>query len=826
MSLTITIPGAVEATTGAVAPAILTIGVGTPGATGPAGPAGAAGVGVPAGGTAGQFLTKIDGTNYNTDWTTVNLSAYAPLASPAFTGDPTAPTATFGDNDTSISTTAFVQAALAGGTAVAKNLEVYVRNQSGSTITAGSIVYISGATGNRPLITLAQANNDANSAQTIGFVKTSIANNDFGNVIIRGELEDLDTSALTEGAQLYLSPTTAGTWTTTKPSAPQHLVYVGIVLRSHPTQGTILVAVQNGYELGEIHDVALSSPANLDLLTYESSTDLWKNKSFSTLGLLTSADAASTYQTISGMSSYLTTASAASTYQTLSGMSSYLTTSAAASTYYLQTNPSGFITSSALSGYATESWVTSQGYASLNATELTAISSPEIKNYGAGAIGTMTWSGNLITFTDLSSPNPDGGQVSFTSDSVYSYYRTGANWNIHYPYGTGQTVNDLITWINGSAAPPFGLTAALTSGTGTDSIDGIDMSTSNALLIPTHTLTSGDTFTISGSFRDYLTKFYRDTVSTAFTYPYLAYDTPTGQAKWWDLNNFGFISASSPSIGVRFYANAGLTVSGANLVASSGAALSGAVTLGSNATATTQTSTDSSTLVATTAFVKSYKPAGTLLNTRYFTTVGSSAYSPTTGTNYVVVEVLAGGGGSNGFDATSAAYHSGGGGSGGYGRKKITTGFSGVTITVGAAGTAGTSGTLTGAGNGGSSSFGTALTCTGGSAGGATTVITVGASTSGAAGTATGSDLTYVCMAGSTSGLNAYASGQGGHGAMGLGYAGFPGVASSASTQTIIAQSSYGYGSGASGHARGAAAAGAIGGTAGRQGIVIVHEYS
>jgi hypothetical protein len=35
------------------------------------------GQGVPVGGTAGQFLTKIDGTNYNTDWTTVNLSAYA-----------------------------------------------------------------------------------------------------------------------------------------------------------------------------------------------------------------------------------------------------------------------------------------------------------------------------------------------------------------------------------------------------------------------------------------------------------------------------------------------------------------------------------------------------------------------------------------------------------------------------------------------------------------------------------------------------------------------------------------------------------------------------
>jgi hypothetical protein len=226
---------------------------------------------------------------------TVDLSAYAPLASPVFTGDARAVTATFGDNDTSVATTAFVQSALAGGTAVARNLEVEVRNQSGSTIPAGSIVYISGATGNKPLITLAQANNDANSAQTIGFVKTSIANNGTGYVIVRGELENIDTSALTEGVQLYLSPTTAGTWTTTKPSAPLHLVYVGIVIRAHPTLGTILVAVQNGYELGEIHDVALGTLANNDLLAYESSTDLWKNKTYSALGLLTSATAASTY---------------------------------------------------------------------------------------------------------------------------------------------------------------------------------------------------------------------------------------------------------------------------------------------------------------------------------------------------------------------------------------------------------------------------------------------------------------------------------------------------------------------------------------------------
>lgn len=45
------------------------------------------------------------------------LNLKADLASPVLTGNPTAPTPTAGDNDTTIATTAFVQAAIAGGTA-------------------------------------------------------------------------------------------------------------------------------------------------------------------------------------------------------------------------------------------------------------------------------------------------------------------------------------------------------------------------------------------------------------------------------------------------------------------------------------------------------------------------------------------------------------------------------------------------------------------------------------------------------------------------------------------------------------------------------------
>ena len=83
------------------------------------------------------------------------------------------------------------------------------------------------------------------------------------------------------------------------------MVYVGIVERSHQTQGSIQVRIQNGLELEELHNVAISSVANGDLLVYESATSLWKNKSASTIGLLTSAAAAATYQPIG---SYLTDA--------------------------------------------------------------------------------------------------------------------------------------------------------------------------------------------------------------------------------------------------------------------------------------------------------------------------------------------------------------------------------------------------------------------------------------------------------------------------------------------------------------------------------------
>jgi hypothetical protein len=171
----------------------------------------------------------------------------------------------------------------------AQHLVCEVRNATGSTLLKGTPVYINGAIGQLPTVTMAKADSDAHSAQTLGVMTADLANNSNGYVTIIGFVEDLDTSAYTDGQQLYLSTTTYGEFQTTKPKAPGHLVYIAVVEYAHRIHGKLFVKVQNGYELDEIHDVQLNSPTNNQLISYESSSGLWKNTSSPTVNQLTAS---------------------------------------------------------------------------------------------------------------------------------------------------------------------------------------------------------------------------------------------------------------------------------------------------------------------------------------------------------------------------------------------------------------------------------------------------------------------------------------------------------------------------------------------------------
>ena len=161
----------------------------------------------------------------------------------------------------------------------ARTLISTCRNNSGTLMTAGTVVYISTAQGSQPVITRAQANAESTSTKTYGIVASTIADNASGTVIVAGELTGVNTDGLATGAVLWLSPTVAGGFTTTKPSAPNHAVVVGTVVYAHQNNGIIEVRVVNGYELEELHNVSLNGTIDNQVLTYEASTQLWKAKS-------------------------------------------------------------------------------------------------------------------------------------------------------------------------------------------------------------------------------------------------------------------------------------------------------------------------------------------------------------------------------------------------------------------------------------------------------------------------------------------------------------------------------------------------------------------
>jgi hypothetical protein len=160
----------------------------------------------------------------------------------------------------------------------AETVQIVVRNSTGSTLTKGQVVYLSGATGNRPNAVLAQANTEASSDKTIGIVVANIANNSDGNIAVNGTLHDLNTNSFTAGDAVWLSATTAGAITVTPPAEPNHTVFIGYIARAHPTLGRIVIAIQNGYELDELHGVSVPSPSNGQVLAYVTSELVWKAK--------------------------------------------------------------------------------------------------------------------------------------------------------------------------------------------------------------------------------------------------------------------------------------------------------------------------------------------------------------------------------------------------------------------------------------------------------------------------------------------------------------------------------------------------------------------
>lgn len=166
----------------------------------------------------------------------------------------------------------------------ATNVEQLVKNNTGSTLSKGTAVYVSGSTGDNVLVSKAQANSEATSSKTLGLLHADIANGASGQVITEGTLYGFNTSSATVGDPVWLSPTTAGGLVyglANKPTVPNHMVYLGVVIRAHAVNGAIYVKVQNGYELDELHDVKITNPQPKQVIKRDPTNTFWLNEAAS-----------------------------------------------------------------------------------------------------------------------------------------------------------------------------------------------------------------------------------------------------------------------------------------------------------------------------------------------------------------------------------------------------------------------------------------------------------------------------------------------------------------------------------------------------------------
>jgi hypothetical protein len=191
---------------------------------------------VPAGGTAGQVLAKDTTTDYDTVWVDAPNS---------------------------------------------DALRTLIYAKADATITKGQVVMFAGAQGDHILIVPANTSASGFIDQWIvGIVEENLSTGDFTNVVAFGTVTGLNTSAFNEGDILWVSNSTAGALTATKPTAPAHQIQMAAVTRDSATVGTILIRINFGSHLSDIHDVYIATtPTDGQVLTWDNSNSRWNAES-------------------------------------------------------------------------------------------------------------------------------------------------------------------------------------------------------------------------------------------------------------------------------------------------------------------------------------------------------------------------------------------------------------------------------------------------------------------------------------------------------------------------------------------------------------------
>ena len=229
-------------------------------------------------GLRGHVLPAVNGTPGNLRWDGIGWALdfqpyalsghthpYLPIDNPTFTGTMSGPALKLSDAGVGVGILSWssqehtAELTLENGSVlqIGKESLQWCKDGTGAGLTHGQLVYVSGSTGDNPVVRLADADDPA-AYETIGMVTQPIAPNGEGFVatsisFVRG----LNLSGYTVGQAVYLS-TTPGAFVATAPSKPGRRVRVGFVLRAHAVQGIILLWVDRPGALRDLDDVDTS----------------------------------------------------------------------------------------------------------------------------------------------------------------------------------------------------------------------------------------------------------------------------------------------------------------------------------------------------------------------------------------------------------------------------------------------------------------------------------------------------------------------------------------------------------------------------------------
>ena len=190
-----------------------------------------------------------------------------------------------------------------------QTVKIECKNTSGSTITKGTPVYVTGTVGTSFRVQIATADaSDSAKMPAVGVLETDLANNGEGYAVTGGLLKNLTTDPIdstntASNDTIYVK--SGGGFTMTKPTGTNLIQNIGKVARVNSSNaGSIIVSsilrtndlpniAQNNiwlgnsssvptatsHTVGNISDVTLSTLSDGQVLTWDSTNSYWKNAS-------------------------------------------------------------------------------------------------------------------------------------------------------------------------------------------------------------------------------------------------------------------------------------------------------------------------------------------------------------------------------------------------------------------------------------------------------------------------------------------------------------------------------------------------------------------